>query len=69
MLVLMRRVGEEIIIDGNIRITVVRVNGNSVRLGVTAPPELNIVRDELCPRQDRQQRIDRPQEVVQGHIA
>jgi carbon storage regulator len=37
MLVLTRRVGEEIVIDGNIRITVTAIHGERVRIGVTAP--------------------------------
>lgn len=47
MLVLSRRVGEEIIIDGNIRVTIVEVRGNKVRLGVTAPPNVTVDRKEI----------------------
>jgi carbon storage regulator len=44
MLVLSRKVGEEVIIDGEIRIAVVRVRGNRVRLGIQAPADVNIRR-------------------------
>ena len=37
MLVLSRRVGEEIVIGGDIRISVVAIRGQQVRLGITAP--------------------------------
>jgi carbon storage regulator len=47
MLVLSRKPGEEIVIGGNIRVMVVEVRGNKVRLGFTAPPEVPIRRDEL----------------------
>ena len=47
MLVLSRKVGERILIGDQIAITVVRVSGGGVRLGIEAPPELPIVREEL----------------------
>jgi carbon storage regulator len=48
MLVLTRKMNERIIIGENIRITVVGIRGNHVRLGLEAPPEITILRDELC---------------------
>jgi carbon storage regulator len=47
MLVLSRKVGEKIIIDGCITVMIVAVNGNTVRLGITAPPEVRIDREEI----------------------
>jgi len=47
MLVLTRRVGENIVIGGTIRVTVVAAGGNRVRLGIEAPPEVGIRRQEL----------------------
>ena len=47
MLVLTRRVGEQIVIGRDIRITVVDVGGNKVRLGVTAPAEVRVDRQEV----------------------
>jgi carbon storage regulator len=44
MLVLARKVGEEIVIDGAIRVKVVAVRGNRVRLGLQAPLEIGICR-------------------------
>jgi len=47
MLVLSRRIGEQIIINDDIVVTVVAVKGNQVRLGFTAPAEVSICREEL----------------------
>ena len=47
MLVLSRKVGERILIGDQISVTVVRIAGGGVRLGIEAPHELPIVREEL----------------------
>ena len=47
MLVLSRKVGERILIGDNIAVTIVRVAQGSVRVGVEAPEEMQIVREEL----------------------
>lgn len=47
MLVLTRKVGQRILIGENVAITVVRVSQGTVRLGIEAPPETPIVREEL----------------------
>jgi carbon storage regulator len=47
MLVLSRRVGEEIVIAGKIRLTVVAIKGTQVRLGITAPLAVPVSRQEL----------------------
>jgi len=47
MLVLSRKVNESIIIDDQIRITVVGVSGDKVRLGIEAPREIAIHRQEV----------------------
>lgn len=46
MLVLARKIGERIIIDGNIELVVVQIRGKRVRLGVSAPREVPIHRGE-----------------------
>jgi carbon storage regulator len=50
MLVLSRKLGERIRIGDSIVVTVVRINGGGVRLGIEAPPELAVVREELYQR-------------------
>lgn len=47
MLVLGRKPGESIRIGNDVVITLVRIGPNAARLGITAPPSLNIVREEL----------------------
>ncbi len=47
MLVLSRRTSQQITIGPEIRITVVRIDRNQVRLGIQAPPDLPILRSEL----------------------
>jgi carbon storage regulator len=47
MLVLTRRIGEELRIAGDIHVTVVAVKGNQVRLGITAPSSVCVARREL----------------------
>ena len=47
MLVLSRKVGERIWIGEDISITVVRITGGGVRLGIDAPSEMPVVREEL----------------------
>lgn len=47
MLVLTRRRGESIVIDGGIQITVLEVSGDKVRVGVDAPPEVEVHRQEV----------------------
>lgn len=49
MLVLSRKKDEEIIIN-NITIRVVKISGNSVRLGITAPPDVSIKRKEIADK-------------------
>ena len=50
MLVLSRRAGEEIVIDGSIRVVIVAVQGNKVRIGVDAPPHVPVDRQEIHER-------------------
>jgi carbon storage regulator len=50
MLVLSRKVGEEIVIGGRIRVSVVAVKGSQVRIGITAPPEVRVDREEVFKR-------------------
>ena len=47
MLVLSRKVGEKILIGDNISVTVVRVSQGIVRIGVEAPQNLPVVREEI----------------------
>lgn len=48
MLVLSRKPGERIFIGDNVAVTIVRIGPNTVKLGIEAPRDMNIVREELC---------------------
>jgi len=47
MLVISRKVGETVVVSDNIKITVVSVSNDKVALGIEAPKEIQIVREEL----------------------
>jgi carbon storage regulator len=51
MLVLTRRVGESIVIADSIRVTVLGVNGNKIRLGFEAPGPVTVLREEVYRRE------------------
>lgn len=51
MLVLSRKVGEKLVIDGNITVEVVRIQGNRITLGLVAPSDVKILRSELNQNQ------------------
>ena len=50
MLILTRRVGETVVIGNDVDITVLGVKGNQVRLGVKAPREISVHREEIYKR-------------------
>ena len=50
MLVLSRRVGETINIGNDIKITVTAISGGQVRIGISAPKEVKVLRQELVGR-------------------
>jgi carbon storage regulator len=64
MLILTRRVGETVVIGNDVTVTVLGVKGNQVRLGVNAPREVAVHREEIFERIKREQQIEekpRPQ--------
>jgi len=63
MLVLSRKQNEAIIINGDIRITVVRIHGHQVRIGIEAPDSVRIFREELCEPASASQDRPRPRET------
>jgi len=50
VLVLSRKIGDEIIIDGRIRVRIIGVKGDRVRVGIEAPPEVSVDRQEVHRR-------------------
>lgn len=56
MLYLTRKVGESVMINESIEVTVVEVRGRSVRLGFTFPPEASVLRREIFERVQEENR-------------
>jgi carbon storage regulator len=54
MLVLSRNLNDSIIINDNITVTVLGVNGSNVKLGITAPKEIPVHRNEIFERIQRE---------------
>jgi carbon storage regulator len=50
MLILTRRVGETLVIGDNVRVTVLGVRGHQVRIGVDAPKDISVHREEIYQR-------------------
>ena len=68
MLILTRRVGETVVIGNDVTVTVLGVKGNQVRLGVNAPREVAVHREEIYERIKRERangELHQPQ-VVNG---
>lgn len=61
MLILTRRIGETLVIDSKIRVTVLSVKGLHVRVGVAAPKTVAVDREEVFNRK-RQKRYSEKQE-------
>lgn len=74
MLVLSRKVGEKIIIDNRVTVTITRISGGRVSVGIEAPNGVHIIRGELKPFDEptNPPSNEQPQaalgaEVFQGH--
>jgi len=61
MLILTRRIDEKIIIDDNVTIAMLGVKGNQVRIGIDAPREIQVHREEIYQRILKERATDRTQ--------
>lgn len=61
MLILTRRVGETVMIGNDVTVTVLGVKGNQVRIGINAPKNVAVHREEIYERIKREQQGGEPQ--------
>lgn len=64
MLILTRRIGETLIIGDDVNITVLGVKGNQVRLGINAPKDVSVHREEIYLRILQEKESDDSEQAV-----
>ncbi|MBA4502772.1 carbon storage regulator CsrA [Marinobacterium marinum] len=62
MLILTRRVGETLMVGDDVTVTVLGVKGNQVRIGVNAPKDVSVHREEIYQRIQREKSQDNEQD-------
>ena len=66
MLVLSRKKNESIVIDDNIVITIIEIRGDKVRLGIEAPREMSVHREEVYEAGKKNTVTDRPRILIEA---
>ncbi len=66
MLILTRRVGETLMIGDDVTVTVLGVKGNQVRIGVNAPKDVSVHREEIYERIKKEQQLQQQGLPVAG---
>ena len=65
MLILTRRIGETLIIGDDVNITVLGVKGNQVRLGINAPKDVSVHREEIYLRIQQEKQTNDSEETTE----
>jgi carbon storage regulator len=63
MLIMTRRIGERIVIGSNITLTILSVQGNQVRVGVDAPREVGVHREEFYRRIEHERSAEHKERI------
>lgn len=58
MLILTRRIGESIVVGNDVSVTVLNIKGNQVRIGVNAPKEVTVHREEIYHKAQREKNTE-----------
>ncbi|NRA60901.1 MAG: carbon storage regulator CsrA [Psychrobium sp.] len=68
MLILTRRVGETLMVGDEVTVTVLGVKGNQVRIGVNAPKEVAVHREEIYQRIQQEKAANEGNERSEGNV-
>ena len=66
MLILTRRVGEKLVIGENVTVAVLGVKGNQIRIGIDAPPDVKVNREEIYEKILKEKKTFKEKKTLNG---